>query len=394
MSIKAQYAGLATGLVSMATVFGAAPAAHALDFKISGQVNRAVIAADNGKSTDAGLVDNGSSPTRFAFKGSQDVNPNLKVGFDYEIAVFVNKSGTYDINKGATGTSTDNRQAYAFFQGNYGKLRFGKTDGAANSTSKVDLSGLTDLGGGSVVDDYFGGLSFVNGNGGTVGLSSGYSNFDALSRQNTVRYDSPSFNGATLSISYDQGQAIEVAPRYEHKFANGVKVAAAVDYVDSGNQKKDINQAGVVKQNQYFHEFGGSASVLLPSGLNFFAQYKRRNYHDTYYDSGKFISQDHAQSYSGGIGYIRGKNHIQAFFGQTDDLQSSNSQVRNYGVAYRYDLLKSVNMYASYHHLTGDNLASYTPVTNGSGDQVGTSVGSFGAKNMNVVFAGVRVKFF
>ena len=151
MSIKAQYAGLATGFVSMATVFGVAPAAHAFDFKISGQVNRAVIAADNGKSTDAGLVDNGSSPTRFAFKGSQDVNPNLKVGFDYEIGLFVNKSGTYDINKGATGTSTDNRQANVFFEGNFGKLTFGKTDGAANSTSKVDLSGLTDLGGGSVV---------------------------------------------------------------------------------------------------------------------------------------------------------------------------------------------------------------------------------------------------
>ncbi|MGN8157296.1 porin [Salinisphaera sp. RV14] len=381
MSIKAQYAGLATGLVSMATVFGVAPAAHALDFKISGQVNRAVIAADNGKSTDAGLVDNGSSPTRFAFKGTQDVNPNLKVGFDYELGVFVNKSGTYDVNKSATGTSTDNRQANVFFEGSFGKLTFGKTDGAANSTSKVDLSGLTDLGGGSVVGDYFGGLSFVNG-AGQAGptLKNGYSNFDALSRVNTVRYDTPSFNGATLSVSYDQGQAYEIAPRYEHKFADGVKVAGAVDYVDSGNRNKGINQAGYVSRNEYFHEFGGSASVLLPSGLNFFAQYKRRNYHDTTYSFGGG-QIDHAQSYSGGIGYIRGKNHIQAFFGQTDDLESKNSRVRNYGVAYRYDLLKSVNMYASYHHLTGDNL-------------VGSNGNSFNAKNMNVVFAGVRVKFF
>ncbi len=334
MSIKAQYAGMATGFVSMATVFGVAPAAHAFDFKISGQVNRAVIAADNGKSTDAGLVDNGSSPTRFAFKGSQDVNPNLKVGFDYEIGLFVNKSGTYDINKGATGTSTDNRQANVFFEGNFGKLTFGKTDGAANSTSKVDLSGLTDLGGGSVVGDYFGGLSFVDG-AGNAGptLGDGYSNFDALSRQNTVRYDTPSFSGATLSVSYDQGQAIELAPRYAHEFDDGVKVEAALDYVDSGNQKKTIDQAGHVSNNQYFHEFGGSASMLFPSGLNFFAQYKRRNYHDTTYVDG--VNADYAQSYSGGIGYIAGKNHVQAFFGQTDDLQSSNSTVRNYGVAYR-----------------------------------------------------------
>ncbi len=38
-------------------------------------------------------------------------------------------------------------------------------------------------------------------------------------------------------------------------------------------------------------------------------------------------------------------------------------------------------MYASYHHLTGDNLVN----SDGS---------SFNAKNMNVVFAGVRLKFF
>ncbi|KEZ78897.1 hypothetical protein C41B8_02167 [Salinisphaera hydrothermalis C41B8] len=386
MTIKAHYAGLATGIVSMATVLGVAPAAHAFDFKLKGQVNRAVIASDNGKSTDAGLVDNHSSPSRFGFTGTQDVSPNLKVGFEYVMALATNTSSEYDVNGSQKGNAIENRQANVFFEGNYGKLTFGRTDGAANSTSKVDLSGLTDLGGGSVVDDYFGGLSFVDG-AGNVGpsLKNGYSNFDALSRQNTVRYDTPSFAGATLSVSYDQGQAIEVAPRYKHKFANDVKVEAALDYVDSGNQDKTLNAAGNFannsgpNRNSSFQEFGGSASMLLPSGLNFFAQYKRRNYSNTFYTDG--ASLDHAQSYSGGVGYIFGKNHVQAFFGQTDDLQSGNSQVRNYGVAYRYDLLKSVNMYASYHHLTGDNLVN----RDGS---------SFKAKNMNVVFAGVRAKFF
>ncbi len=374
MSIKAQYAGLATGLVSMATVFGVAPAAHAFDFKLSGQVNRAIIAADNGKSSGVGFVDNHSSNTRFGFSGSQDVNPNYSIGFDYVIGLGDNQSSNYDINhSGSSGVGIQNRQANVYLKGDFGKFTLGKQDGAANSTSKVDYSGLTDLGGGSVVDDYFGGLSFVNGAGAITSVKNVYSNFDALSRVNAIRYDTPNFNGATLSVSYDEGQAIEVAPRYEHKFADGVKFGAALDYVDSGQRNQTVTPTGRTTSGNSFKEYGGSASVLLPSGLNFFAQYKRRNYSNTTYSNGN--SLNNAQSYSGGIGYIVGKNHFQGFFGQTDDLYTSNSQARNYGVAYRYDLMKAVNMYASYHHLTANNLDT-------------------NAKDINLVFAGVRVKFF
>lgn len=377
MSIKAQYLGMTTGIVSLASFFGAIPQAHAFDLKISGQVNRAIIGVDNGEDQDVGFVDNHASNTRFGFSGSQDINPDYSIGFEYVLGIGDNQSSDFDVNQSPGGVGLQNRQANVFIKGNYGKLTLGKQDGAANSTSKVDFSGLTDLGGGTVVKDYFGDVSFLADDG-TVGTAIGnvYDSFDALSRQNAIRYDTPSFGGLTFSASFDEDQAYEFAPRYKSEFGNGIKFEAAADYVDSGQQNKTVLQDGSTTDGGDFQEYGGSASVLLPSGLNFTGQYKRRDYDDMVYANGN--EMDNAQTYFGGVGYIFGKNHVQALYGHTDDLYNDGSQADNYGLAYRYDLMDAVNMYASYHYVTADHL-----------DLEGGD-----AQDINVIFAGVRVKFF
>lgn len=382
MPNKAQSAGLVTGVVSITSLILLSTPAHAVDFNISGQVNRAIIAADNGEASDIGFVDNHASNTRFGFSGSQVINPDYTVGFEYVAGLGANQSDDYDINGNTNGFELQNRQANVFIKGAFGKLTLGKQDGAANSTSKVDYSGLTNLGGGSIVADYFGGISILadhpnaDGTYASTSISSVYSNFDALSRVNAIRYDSPSFNGMTLSTSLDTGRAIEFASRYETEFGNGVKFKAAADYVDSGRKNKQMTPAGHTDSGGSFQEYGGSASLLLPSGLNFTAQYKRRQYDNTVYANG--ANKDHARTYFGGIGYIFGKNHVQAVYGRTDDLYSAASSAANYGVAYRYDLFESVNMYASYHLLQADDL----------------KLAGGGAQDVNVIFAGVRVKFF
>ena len=48
------------------------PAAQAVDFKISGQINRAVLWGDNGNDDDVKFVDNDNSSTRFRFTGSNE----------------------------------------------------------------------------------------------------------------------------------------------------------------------------------------------------------------------------------------------------------------------------------------------------------------------------------
>ncbi len=391
MSRKSYSIGMAGSLAAAAFIV-AVPSAQALSFKISGQVNRAIIGATNGKSAGVGFVDNHSSDSRFGFSGSQKVDPNLSVGFQWVEGLGANQSSHFDIHNSAGGPGLQNRQANVYIKGPYGKLTLGKTDGAANSTSKVDLSGTTDLGGGTPVHDYFGNITMLNGNGkSAVKIKQVYNSYDALSRVNTIRYDSPSYKGLKLAASFDQGRAVEISPKYKHQFNNGVKVAAALDYVNSGQRNKDVRPNGHYKNNfnsnAQFNEYGGSASMLLPNGLNFTVQYKRRSYSNTYYQStGSYYpskgiytanKENHSQTFFGGVGYIYGKNHVQLFYGQTDNAYNSSSVSRNYGVAYVYDLMKSVNMYAAYHHVSANHLH----IANG-------------VKNVNILFTGFRIKFF
>lgn len=377
MSINRSKERFTAGVAAAAVSLVAIPNAYALDFTVSGQVNRAVIAADNGEDSDIGFVDNHASPTRFAFGGSQDMDSGQTIGFNYEIALADDQSNKFDINQHDDSDFFENRLANVYIKGAFGKFTLGRQDGAANSTSKVDYSGLTDFGGGTPVGDYFGGLHILAGDGSDgAAISDVYNSFDALSRQDAIRYDTPSFGGLTFAASLDEGQAYEFAPRYETRFGKGVKFAAAADYVDSGHQDETITRDGHTEDGSSFKEYGGSASVLLASGLNFTGQYKRRSYDDTLYADGD--RRDHAQTYFGGIGYIFGKNHVQALYGHTDDLYSKGSNADNYGVAYRYDLMKAVNLYGAYHHISANGL-----------DLAGGH-----AQDINVVFTGVRVKFF
>ncbi len=335
--------------------------------------------ADNGKQTDYGFVDSNGSDTRFRFTGDQTMPNGLKVGFSYELAILSNLSTDFDINKsgGSKNNYLNTRLADVYLQGNFGKLSFGKGDGAANGTSEVDLSGTQYLGGGSA-HYYASGISFI-GPGNQVLKSNignaAYNNFDALSRTNRVRYDSPSFGGVVLSASLDNGHAYETAARYSTKFAGGTKFEAAVDWLDSESLGAEINPNGVRVTNSRFQEYGGSASLLLPSGLNFTGMYKKRN------RIGGNSKGNQGQSFFTGVGYILGRNHFQVGWGGTRDYANNNSRGNSYQAAYVFDWTNSVELYGSYHLITLDHVYD---------SQAGRDVN---AKNINYLFLGTRIKF-
>ena len=54
-----------------------------------------------------------------------------------------------------------------------------------------------------------------------------------LSRDDRLRYDTPSFAGFMLSTSWVDGDELDVALRYGREF-NGTEVAAAPSYWDAG----------------------------------------------------------------------------------------------------------------------------------------------------------------
>lgn len=386
--------GVAAAFIAV-TLF---PAANAADFSISGQINRAMEAASNGEDSDYGFVDNTGYSSYISLKGVQDINETTKAGFEYTIQAKDNKSSKFDINNnGDSGDFFATKVAAAYLKTLYGKFSLGKQSGAADGTSQVNYSGTHGLGGGVDLNDYAAGLTFLDNDGNPIARQSQVnSEFDGLSRINTFRYDSPGFGGFVASASADEGQAYELAGRYRKAFGDGSKFGMAVDFVDSQNRDRDQEPNGIVNSDGgRFQEYGGSASLLLSSGLNFTTSIKHRRYLDTPFgeqSDGSLYNNGYTpatNNYYAEMGYIFGKNHVALSYDRTDDFLNEGSKFQGYGLAYRYALKESVDLYAAYHLMTLDD--AKTGLVDGGLTSLSSSVD---AQNVNLGMMGVRIRFF
>ena len=203
----------------------------AAEFKISGQVNSAVVFG--GEVQDPTIVDNNTQGSRFRFQGSTDINADYKAGFRYEMQVQDNNSTT--LGDGLT----EIRYSDVWFSGNFGKLGIGKGDGAANNTFEAY----------SLINFMAGGLGELLFRGST---NLGYRTKDGIGRQNRVRYDSPNFNGFSVAVSLDNDDTNEYALRYKQKLASG-KLDARLGVADRVVSRTSYSVA-------YKHNSGVSAS--------------------------------------------------------------------------------------------------------------------------------------
>jgi len=228
--------------------------------QLYGQVDRAFLAADDGNSSDYYFVDNDNSSSRFGLLGEAKVNDDLTIGTRMEFEYQSNPSNVVNQDdKNPDGSSFDDRWVDAQLTSKrFGKLYLGKGSTASDGTSEMDLSGTSVVGYASV-EDMAGGILCYNDDTdalSTTTVGSVFSDFDGLSRQNRVRYDSPDFWGFQLSGSLlsDGG---DVALRYAAKWGENWKFAAAAAYADP----QAISDTVAAQYN-------GSASILHSSGLN------------------------------------------------------------------------------------------------------------------------------
>ena len=80
---------------AIAAALAAPMAAQAVDFTISGQVNRALVVTDTDAGTSAGVQDNGGSSSRVRANGSRGEladGSTINVQFEYEVG------GSHDVN--------------------------------------------------------------------------------------------------------------------------------------------------------------------------------------------------------------------------------------------------------------------------------------------------------
>ena len=190
--MKKKVQTLATILLTTAVALVIAAPATAIDFAISGHINRLAMYADDSESAKWFFADNVNSSTRFRFRGQNDFESGWKAGILWEVEMKSNPSNQVSMenDEDTTDVSFNERHMEVWIE-KWGRLRLGQGDTASNGTSEVDLSG-TDVAHYSSLDDIGGNFEFRDGDEKIgVTVSESRSNYDGFSRKDRVRYDTP-----------------------------------------------------------------------------------------------------------------------------------------------------------------------------------------------------------
>lgn len=230
-----------------------------------GQVNRVGLYVNDGNTYDVFSADNDQSSSRIGFKAKAKKG-DLTIGSKVEVQIESDSTSSLNMNGGSSqaggiGFSERHINVYVSHP-KFGKITIGQGDTASNGTSEVDLSG-TSVAGNSDVELFAKKFLFFNDSTNaysTVKVGDAFNNMDGLSRKDMFRYDTSTFGGLMLSVSAASGDgddAKDLALRYSGKLG-GAKIKAAASYVKyaSSNASNDS-------------QVSGSASILLPFGLNF-----------------------------------------------------------------------------------------------------------------------------
>jgi hypothetical protein len=387
---------------------------------ISGQVNTAVMAWDDGLDSGAMIVDNGVSRSGFNFDGSAKINPNLTAGFQMVIGLATgarsHQTSQIDDDGGAPADGTLGVELANWYlrHSTLGELRLGRINSATSGTTAVDLGGAGVIA--NVNVQLWAGNFFAQGfpapadgrwsalmGGSTIGIS-------ALSRQNAISYTTPTIAGFSLQAAWGEQDAVDdgmwdVAARYAGEFS-GFRVAAAVSYGENAGGTSDAEDS--VGNGSELHKLQGSASVLhVASGLYLTGAYVNQSYHGT--AAGDLIS--------GGVGnrpdttywYLQGgisqnwtgmgKTVLYGEYGLIEDgaagsvgtlwggnaadiISASEFSFWGIGVVQHIDAA-AMELYLAYRQYSGE-------VTSPAGNLL---TGTFEADDLSLVMGGARIRF-
>lgn len=332
--------------------------ALALDAEISGQVNRAIVVADDGEDSQTAFVDNQTSNSRFRFVGSEEISPGLTAGVKAEFSMVSNASSDVTIDTQDTGFEFGERHLDAFFAGRFGRLSLGQGDGAANGAAEVDLSGTSVISYVGAGNDLAGSIAFRDGDAFGPAIGDTYSQFDFESRYDRVRYDTPSFGPLGLAASFgtrgDDDDTTEVAGYYSGEMRGLGRLAAALGY-------STRHRGGAEGSDE---TFGGSASLLLADGFNVTLSYAQKE-NDADLDADNMYAK---------LGYKADVHAVSVDYGVTSDLFGDGVDSEFFSVGYVFRPVGWAELYA------GGRVHSL-------------DAPDFDADDITVVAAGTRLKF-
>jgi predicted porin len=354
---------------------------------ISGQVDRMEIYGNDGHNSSIRNVDNNNSSSRLRFVGEGRINQDTSGGFNIETQITPNSSANTSLTQDSpssinnftpTGGSSANnvggtftaRQVETFVQNkNWGAVRLGFGSTASYLTTEVDQSGtavasyvnIADLDGGFAFRQRGAARipgttrgSFVTSPANAFGPSVGtvFNYMDGLVRDDRIRYDSPLFGPVQFAASLVDGGAFDLAVRYGAIW-EGVKVSAAFGFADadSRNHSAPTNAYGYAStpiatgplstasiadtSANESKQYTGSASVLLPNGLNATLAGGTRDvkYTDP---TGRPLSP---VMYYAKLGYLTrfwdfGQSAFSIDYNENDELNFAGDTARTYGIAF------------------------------------------------------------
>lgn len=280
---------------------------------LSGQVNRALLWADDGTESRMLHVDNDNSSTRMNLEGTGRLNRDVDVGAQIEVEIQSNPSSQVDILGVGTGGATtfvDRKLEVYFDHKQYGKLSLGQGSMASDGTSEVDLSG-TSVVAYSGVADMAGGIGFV-GAGTTIGEA--YANLDGLGRDDRIRYDSPPLGNFRVSVSSAGDSKQDLAVRYSGSLKGGLQFVAAGAYAT------DVNGPDLIDT-----QISASASIRAGSGFNLTGAMGVRELDGVTVQEPSFWYIK--------AGYIKGDKAFSVDFAQASDVSGIDDEFTSIGVA-------------------------------------------------------------
>lgn len=293
-----------------------------------GQVNKAVMFADDGHKNDVLFVDNDASSTRIGIKAKTKKTGNLVVGAQFEAEYQSNDSNKVSMSDTTPSSGVfSKRQMKVYVQHKQrGKLTIGQGSTATDGVVEKDLSGTT-LAGSAHIKISGAGFKFWDKTT-TPGAPGAYSStdvgdvFDHLDggRKNMVRYDSPELIGLTLSASAAEENYNDIALTY-HKKLELLEIKAGVGYAYNGEGQDPGSR------------MSGSASVLFNFGLDLTLAAGNGEFSDPT----PTTSRDDASYTYFKVGYKfkafpMGSTAISIDYGQFDEFAAENDKGTVYGL--------------------------------------------------------------
>ena len=382
---------------------------------VSGQVQTALMAWDNGDRSDVYVVDVPTvGGTFFQFNGDAKINPSLSAGFLVQVG-FDRGSRSHQVNEvdDDGGQPGDTSVVVTLANWYLDHKELGRiTVGRAN-TATAGITGI-DLGGAGVIANVnvgywnrsFTAIGAGNVNWGDL-LGGGTINGSTLSRGNVINYTALTIGGFSASAAWGENDVWDVALRYAGEHA-GFRIAGGIGYSSNAGGLGEVSSLRDPVLGQEPTMVKGSASILhVATGLYLSGSYIRQDNDlagrdDTtlWYLNGGIAKnwtglgntvlygeyarvEDGVQSTTNTVaGGSRNANGVDA---------SSEATVWGLGIVQHIDAA-AMEVFLSYRHYDGS--VSRFSYTTGSveKDDLKTFTGG-GDSEMDVVMGGARIRF-